>query len=61
MQKFELLAFIMAITSIILWRWSKLIVCMSFPNSAIEFLISPADVPKHDRKSESGQKAVDLM
>lgn len=31
------------------------------PNSAIEFLISPADVPKHDRKSESGQKAVDLM
>ncbi|SFM85226.1 hypothetical protein SAMN05421880_14015, partial [Nitrosomonas nitrosa] len=34
---------------------------MSFPNSAIEFLISPADVPKHDRKSESGQKAVDLM
>lgn len=31
------------------------------PNSAIEFLISPADVPKHDRKSESGQKAMDLM
>jgi hypothetical protein len=31
------------------------------PNSAIEFLILPADALKHDRGSESGQKAVDLM
>jgi hypothetical protein len=31
------------------------------PNSAIAFLILPADALKHDRGSESRQKAVDLM
>ena len=31
------------------------------PNSAIAFLILPADASRHDRGSESRQKAVDLM
>ena len=31
------------------------------PNSAIEFLVLPADAPRHDHVSESRQEAVNLM